>query len=437
MNNPIPNLNSLSTFVILSETKHPTPVASAEILRSVQNDKTEIVRGLGGNRAAFLPTLVLSEHFLPNCGGSITWLLQTYGRYSSGEAVVVAGEHGDTMLMDQSLPFKVERIPMSMNDWDPTRPASLLRYFDMFLRVRKILRRHQLSEIHCIKVLPEGLVAWWMRSFCRVPYVLYAHGEEIQMRLTSRLLGWLIPPLYKGANAIIANSHHTKELLELIGVPPERIHVIHPGVNVAEFLATENAKRAVRQRHGLGEAVTLLTVGRLQRRKGQDMVIKALPRIKEKFPKVKYLIVGSGEERGSLQQLAQDHGVREDVVFAGSVSDNDRAAYYAACDLFLMPNRQIDADIEGFGIVFLEAAAAGKPVIGGRSGGTKEAIQDGVTGIRVDGENVEAIAAAVTALLGDPGKMRAMGERGKQWVERAFSWESIVERTRQVSTTLA
>src|SRR4030095_13741713 len=281
---PIPILNPLSTSVMLSETNHLTPVASAEIPRSAQNDKAEVVPALSGHCASFLPTLVLSEHFLPNCGGSITWLLQTYGRYSSGEVVVVAGEYGDTMLMDQQLPFKVERIRMSMNDWDPTRPASLLRYFDMFLRVRKILRHHQLSQIHCMKVLPEGLVAWCMRRFAGVPYLLYAHGEEIQMRLTSRMLGCLIPPLYRGADAIIANSCHTKELLDVIGVRAERIHVIHPGVNAAEFRAAEDARQAVRERHRLSGAVTLLTVGRLQRRKGQDMVIKALRLIKERFP---------------------------------------------------------------------------------------------------------------------------------------------------------
>src|SRR6266404_5912179 len=104
---------------MLSEAKHLTPLSSAEILRSAQNDKAEVVRGLGGNCASYLPTLVLSEHFLPNCGGSITWLLHTYSKYSSGEVVVVAGEYGDTMLMDQNSPFKVERIRMSMNDWDP------------------------------------------------------------------------------------------------------------------------------------------------------------------------------------------------------------------------------------------------------------------------------------------------------------------------------
>ena len=166
------------------------------------------------------------------------------------------------------------------------------------------------------------------------------------------------------------------------------------------------------------------------------MVIKALSLIKKRFPKVKYLIVGTGEEHASLQQLAQDYGVREDVIFVGSVSDADRAAYYTACDLFVMPNRQIGADIEGFGIVFLEAGAAGKPVIGGRSGGTAEAIQDGVTGVRVDGENVEAISEAVIDLLSDSQKARAMGERGRQWVETAFTWESILERTREVAATV-
>ncbi len=419
----------------MSEAKHRTLVGTAEIVCSAQINE-EVVRPLRRSCDSFLPTLVFSEHFLPNCGGTITWLVQTYSKFNACEVVVVASEHGDTMLADKKLPFKVERIRMSMNDWDPTRPASLSRYVDMFLRVRKILKRHQMSQIHCIKVLPEGLVAWCIRRFAGVPYLLYAHGEEIQMRLTSRILSWLIPPLYKSADAIIANSRHTKELLEAIGVRPERIHVIHPGVNAAEFRATEVARQSVRQRHGLGEAAILLTVGRLQKRKGQDMVIKALPLIKERVPGIKYLIVGTGEEHAWLQRLAQDCGVPEDVIFVGAVSDGDRAAYYAACDLFIMPNRQIDADIEGFGIVFLEAGAAGKPVIGGRSGGTAEAIQDEITGLRVDGESVEAIAAAVLELLGDSAKARAMGERGRQWVEQSFSWETIVERTRQVSATV-
>jgi phosphatidylinositol alpha-1,6-mannosyltransferase len=401
----------------------------------VQNE-IKPISSIDGESNSFLSTLVLSEHFLPACGGTITWLLQTYSRYKPTEVIVIAAEHPDARLVDSTAPFKVERIPMKMADWDPTRLASLRCYINMFRRVRESCRRNQSQQIHCLKVLPEGLVAWGMHRFCGVPYLLYAHGEEIQMRLTSRKLSWLIPPLYKGAAAIIANSSHTKMLLEEVGVRPERIHVIHPGVEVMEFHASEEAKRSVRQRHSLDGAFVLLTMGRLQRRKGQDMVIQALPRILKKFPNVKYLIVGTGEELVTLQQLAKDLQVWNSVVFVGQVADDERAAYYAVCDIFVMPNRQVDADIEGFGMVFLEAGAAGKPVIGGRSGGTGEAIKEGVTGLRVNGGSVEEIDEAVTFLLQDREKARAMGRCGQQWVRTEFTWESIVERTRQIALAL-
>ena len=383
------------------------------------------------------PTLVLSEHFLPGCGGTITWLCETYRRFAPGEIVVVAGDKGNTTDIDRNLPFKVERLGMRMEDWDPARPASLWRYLIMFRHIKESQSLHKSSQIHCMKVLPEGLIAWTLRRIWGIPYLLYAHGEEIQMRVTSRKFAWLIPMVYRDATVVIANSHHTAQLLADIGVCSERIHVIHPGVDVAAFQTNEKARRAIRQRHNLGEDFTLLTLGRLQRRKGQDMVIKALPLVREKFPNVKYLIVGNGEEYDSLQQLAIVQGVSKNVIFVGSVADDERAGYYAASDIFLMPNRQIGADVEGFGIVFLEAGAAAKPVIGGRSGGTGEAIQDGVTGIRVDGENVEEIAAVVIDLLTDPTKARAMGERGRQRVETEFTWESIFERTRQLSNIVS
>jgi phosphatidylinositol alpha-1,6-mannosyltransferase len=387
-------------------------------------------------RAGFVPTLVLSEHFLPACGGTITWLVQTYSRYDPDEVVFVVGQCADTQLTDQMLPFQVERIQMTMADWDPTQPASLWRYLQMFRKVRSSSFRHRVKQLHCMKVLPEGLVAWGMRNMASVPYLLYAHGEEILMRLTSRKLGWLIPRLYKGAAAIIANTHHTKTLLEDIGVLSEKIHVIHPGVDGAAFRVGDEAGFIVRQRHNLGTAPVLLTVGRLQRRKGQDMVIQALPSIKEKFPDVKYLIVGTGEEFAALQQLARDVEVQDKVIFAGQVSDSEQAAYYAACNVFIMPNRQIGADIEGFGMVFLEAGAVGKPVIGGKSGGTGEAIVEGVTGLRVDGTSVETIAAAVIDLLSNPARARSMGELGRRRVEAEFTWQSVVRRTRMLSAAI-
>jgi phosphatidyl-myo-inositol dimannoside synthase len=382
-------------------------------------------------------TLVLSEHFLPNRGGSITWLCETYRRFAPGEVVVVAGANVPSTAPDRNLPFKVERLRMLMKDWDPTRPASLWRYLVMLRHVTRSCHAHRASQIHCMKVLPEGAVAWVLRRIAGIPYLLYAHGEEIQMRFTSRKLGWLIPILYRSAAAIIANSHHTKRLLMEIGVDTKRIHVIHPGVDVSAFHTNQAANRAVRQRHNLTDAFILLTVGRLQRRKGHDMVIKALPRIKQQIPDAAYMIVGTGEEEAYLRDLAASLGVAKDVVFVGSIPDYERAAYYGACDVFLMPNRQVEADIEGFGIVFLEAGAAGKPVIGGLSGGTADAIQDGVTGVRVDGEKEREIVGAVVALAANISAARAMGERGRERVQAEFSWNSTVERTRCITAHVA
>jgi len=175
----------------------------------------------------------------------------------------------------------------------------------------------------------------------------------------------------------------------------------------------------------------------MQRRKGQDMVIQALPRIRQNMPQVKYVLVGTGEELASLTTLARELGVHDSVVFAGNVLDQELAAYYAACDVFIMPNRQIDSDIEGFGIVYLEAGAAGKPVIGGKSGGTDDAIVDGVTGIRVDGNSSVEIADAVVDLLSAPDRAKTMGQRGRQRVESEFAWDAVVARTRQIATMIA
>ena len=388
----------------------------------------------------FLPTLVLTDRFVPEQGGSITWLVETYRRYQPTEVVVVTGRRTSslqaTQEADQLLPFQIERIPMAMTDWDPTRPAAFRTYAQMLWQVHAIRRRYQLQQVHCAKVLPEGLVAWGLHAVQQVPYLLYAHGEEIQTGLTSRKFRYLLPRIYNGATAIIANTAHTKNLLLEIGVQSEKIQVIHPGVETTAFQADSMTTETVRSRHGLAQTAVLLTVGRLQRRKGQDMLIRALPSIRLRFPHTKYVIVGTGEEENSLRQLAHELDVTEQVVFAGQVSEDERAAYYAVCDIFVMPNRQIGSDIEGFGMVFLEAGAAGKPVIGGKSGGTGEAILDGQTGLRVDGTQVEEIAGAVCQLLSQPAQAQAMGARGRERVETAFTWESILQRTRVLATTM-
>jgi len=388
------------------------------------------------NSQGFIPTLVLTQNFLPAKGGTITWLLNTYGRYQTREAIIVTGQCVGGEDIDRTLPFRVERIPMQFAGWDPTKPAALQGYIKVILQVYRLSSQYEIRQIHVVRVIPEGLVALCVKWLNRVPYLLYAHGEEIKTGLMSRKFSWLMPKIYNGAATIIANSRNTKRLLLEIGVHKDKIHIIHPGVDAEWFRAEGKAGLAIRRRHGLGICPVLLTVGRLQRRKGQDMVIKALPRIQKNFPSVKYVIVGIGDEEAYLRRLTYEVGVSDSVIFAGQVPDIEMAAYYAACDLFVMPNRQIDEDIEGFGIAYLEAAAMSKPAIGGKNGGAVEAILDGVTGLRVDGDQIEDIAAAVILLLSDSEKARMMGENGRRRVEEEFSWEKILFKTRLLAAAI-
>ena len=380
-------------------------------------------------------TLVLAEFFLPQIGGSINWLIHTYSRYPKGTAVVVAPQCADPDMTDGDLPFPVKRLPCPMLPWIPIAPASWPEYYSAFRWMKTVCTQYEIQQIHCAKVLPEGLFAMVLGYFRSVPYLIYAHGEEVQICQTSKALSWLMPKVYNGASAIIANSTNTKEILEKAGVQKEKIHIIHPGVNVQDYVGQEARELEIRKRHKLDGPV-LLTVGRLQRRKGQDMVIKALSEVKKIFPSIYYLIVGGGEEEASLQNLAYECGVADHVVFAGKIPDAELSAYYAACDVFVMPNRQIGEDIEGFGMVYLEAGAAGKPVIGGTSGGTRDAIVDGVTGFRVNGENLCDLQDAIVKCLGDPQKAKGLGKNGRQRVFREFTWDQVYSKTQKLSSVL-
>ncbi|MCH7614314.1 MAG: glycosyltransferase family 4 protein [Nitrospinae bacterium] len=388
------------------------------------------------NPKGFIPTLIFTQNFLPADGGSIYWLVNTYSRYDPREVVFVADQYDGDQEVDRTLPFRVERIPMNFSGWDPTEPAALCGYVRAFRQVRKFYRQYHIQQIHVARVMPEGFVVYCLHQFNGARYVLYAHGEEIKTGLTSRKFAWLMPRIYNGASAIIANSRNTKRILTEIGVHEDKIQIIHPGVDAAAFCVNKDEIQRVRQRHQLGDGSILLIVGRLQKRKGQDMLIKALPMIQKRYPQTKCLIVGTGEEELYLKQLTNEVGVNQSVIFVGRVDSQDLAAYYGVCDLFVMPNRQIGEDIEGFGMVFLEASATGKAVIGGNSGGTDDAILDGVTGLRVDGNKVEDIAEAVIGLLSDPERARSMGENGRRRVETEFSWDSIFQQTRSLASAI-
>lgn len=378
--------------------------------------------------------LVITELFLPTKGGTAVWFDEVYRRIGDKSTHIVTAEVPGASGHDASHPNSVHRVSLHRRWW--LRPESLGMYAKLLTKALVLGLQHRFDAVHAGRVLPEGLVGLIVARIVRKPLVIYAHGEEITTwRQPGKFRAMCFT--YRHADRIVANSEFTKSELLKIGVELARIVLIYPGVDVHRFrpgLATEDLRSSI----GIdGRHKLILSVGRLSRRKGFDQLIRALPALVEKGLDAHYAVIGIGEDRDHLGRLAAESGVAERVHFLGHVSPDDLPRWYNACDVFAMPNREINGDTEGFGMVFVEAAACGKPVIGGKAGGTGSAIQEGTTGLRVDGTSVEKIGEALVQVLGDENLALALGREGRARVVNQFSWERVAEKTLFAARDLA
>jgi phosphatidylinositol alpha-1,6-mannosyltransferase len=296
------------------------------------------------------------------------------------------------------------------------------------MRLRRLVAATRPDAVHCGKCLPEGLLAASIRRWLGIPFFVFVHGEELTLAASSRQLRRLTQKVLRTASAVIANSDHSRTLLmDKWQIPGDAIAVLHPGVDTARFVPASRSA-AVRRRLGWDGRRVILTVGALQKRKGQDMLIRALPAIRQRCPDVLYAIAGEGWERPSLEALAAECGVADLVQFRGIPSDDELIECYQQCDLFALANRQVGWDFEGFGIVLLEAQACGRPVIAGRSGGTAETLDPSRTGELVSCETPDQLGDVAAGLLEDEGRRERMGAAARQWVVEHFSWDVLARR---------
>ena len=372
--------------------------------------------------------LLISEVFPPRLGGSGRWLWELYRRLPEFDVTVLAGAAAGDAAFDRSSPIRIERLKTSFATWGLLSPRGLVAYSRALRQVNSAAARGRPLAVHCGRCLPEGLVGFLYRLRHGVPYWCFAHGEELTLARTSRELEWLTGVVLRRAARVVANSQHTRQLLvDAWSVAPERIVVLTPGVDTTRFVPAAPDPAARASLGWTGRSV-ILTVGALQKRKGQDMLIRALPEIRRRCPNVLYAVAGEGWERAALERLAVELGVRDAVDFLGAPDEPRLLSCYQQCDLFALPNRQVGWDFEGFGIVLLEAQACGKPVIAGRSGGTVETIVPGETGLIVPCEEPDALAAACAALLESPERRAELGARGREWVVRTFDWKVLARR---------
>ena len=361
-------------------------------------------------------TLIVTNDFPPRQGG-----IQSFVHGLAGllpQVAVYAPAWDGAKAFDSRQPFPVVRHPTSL----------MLPVPVVARRAVAALREYDCDTVIFGAAAPLGLLAPTLRRAGATRLIALTHGHEA---------GWAMLP---GARQLLHRIGDTVDVVTYLGEyfrvrlaramsPPAAARMVRlaPGVDVATF---RDAKPAGLPAGG----PTVLCVSRLVPRKGQDTLIRAWPAVRAAIPDARLLLVGDGPYRGELQRLAGQLKVAASVTFTGGVPD--LPGYYAAADVFAMPcrTRRAGLDVEGLGIVYLEASAAGLPVIGGDSGGAPDAILDGETGYVVPGRGGPVLAERIIALLADPARARAMGQRGQAWTEQEWDWSRVAGRLNALLT---
>jgi phosphatidyl-myo-inositol dimannoside synthase len=362
--------------------------------------------------------LVVTNDFPPRQGGIQSFVHGAVSRLDPDQVVVHASRSPGWEEWDDTQAYPIVRAPTSVLLPTPQVRRSALESF----------RSNGCTDVWFGAAAPLGLLAPALRAAGAQRIVATTHGHEA---------GWAVLP---GARSLLRRiAGHVdvmtylgewtrRRLAGAIGQHTVRLQRLVPAVDAAHF-APQPGENQVRRDYGLLGRPVVVCVSRLMPRKGQDVLVRAWPEVQRRVPDAALLLVGGGPARSRIERLARDGGVAADVVLAGSVPHEELPQWYAAADLFAMPCRERlgGLDIEGLGMVFLEAAACGLPVVAGASGGSPDAVLPGRTGLVVDGASPEEVAHAVAGLLTDRDRAAALGRRGREWVLAEWTWERTVD----------
>ena len=296
-------------------------------------------------------------------------------------------------------------------------------------RMRRLIADNDIETVWFGAAAPLALLAPRARGAGARRVIASTHGHEV---------GWSMLPLARnalrrigdGTDVVTYVSRYTRGRFASAFGPNASLEYVPPGVDTDRFSPDPAARAEMRSRYGLGDRPVIVCLSRLVPRKGQDMLIRALPAIRERVDGAALVIVGGGPYMETLRRLASETDMTEHVVFTGGVPGVELPAHHAMADVFAMPCRTRGAglDVEGLGIVFLEASSTGVPVVAGDSGGAPETVWEGETGRIVDGTDVGQIATAITEILVDPDRAARMGAEGRRWAVDNWQWRSQAAR---------
>ena len=370
-------------------------------------------------------TLIVTNDFPPRRGGIQSFVHALALRLDPGKLTVYAPRWDGAREFDAAQPFEVVRHPTSLMIGGPA----------VTRRAVQLVRSRGAEAVIFGAAAPLGLITPALRRAGIERAIAITHGHEA---------GWAALPVARNLLRRIGDETNVVTYLgeyfrvrlarALSPAAAARMVQLHPAVDATQFRPDPVARDIVRDRYGLAGRPVVVCVSRLVRRKGQDTLLTAWPEVLKKVPDASLLIVGSGPHSAALHQLSERTGLTPSVRFTGPVPAAELPAHYAAGDVFAMPcrTRRGGLDVEGLGIVYLEASATGLPVVGGDSGGAPDAILEGETGYVVPGRDTGALAGRLVALLTDPATARAMGDKGRAWVERDWSWDLTAARLRSL-----
>lgn len=383
-------------------------------------------------------TLLLAFNFPPHGGGIARMMGEMARRYPPQSLLVSTARYPDSAAFDATVPQLVDRVGVRA-----TRLRTLPGLLLWTRRAHRLARAHHPGFVWCAEVKPAGYPARRLAARHGLPYGVMLHGTELLLlEHKIRRSGWrrrIARALLGDAAVLVANSRWTADrarglLARLGGLPlmPEVV-VVPLGTEPTQFRPGVDPTR-VRARYGLAGGPWVLTVSRLEWHKGIDTVIQALGRVRARVPGARYAVAGVGR-RAELEALARAAGVADAVRFLGFVPESDLPALYNAVDLYVGVSRYHELLVEGFGISLVEASASGLAVLGGRSGGVPEAVREGETGLLVEADDAEAVAAAMVRLLEDDGLRRRLGAAGRRAVESYYNWDRVSADLRRIDAT--
>ena len=376
-------------------------------------------------------TLLLTENFPPKEGGSGRWFWELYSRLPNDKVLIVANDTPEGREFDKTHELDIVRIELESTEWGLASTKGLGFYWETIRKVLKLIKEHGIEEVHCGRVIPEGVIARALKLLAGARYNCFVHGEDVETAATSREHSLLVKNVCKNASMLICNSENTANIVRKLGFDSgSKCEVLHPGVDTSRFEVAA-PDTSFRQKMGWSGKRVLLTVGRLQRRKGQDFLIKSMPALLKEFPDLFYAVVGRGECYDELISLVDQHKLHDNVCVYPDMDDEALIKCYQQCDIFILPNRTIDNDIEGFGMVLVEAQVCGKPVIAGDSGGTRETMNIGKTGHIIDCSSTENLLNGLSPILRN--REIVDGEVDiADYAKNRFNWDQHVAKAKRL-----